>query len=149
MRIMLDTNVLISIFVFKSKRLEQLLNEIFAHHTLVLSSYILDELYEVVERKFQGKIESLDTFLSRIPYELEHTPKKLPYHNLFAIRDEQDEKVFRKALCLAPHNASSLIRLTDTFSIRPLCRFFPTANPDHRGRNAHKRLLAHISVFSN
>jgi len=98
MRIMLDTNVLISIFVFKSKRLEKLLNIVCVHHTLVLSSYIIDELYEVVERKFPGRTESLDTFLLRIPYELEHTPKKLPQHNLFTIRDDQDEKVLYTAI---------------------------------------------------
>jgi len=98
MRIMLDTNVLISAFIFKSKNLEQLLSTVCLRHTLVLSSYIVGELYEVIERKFPGKTELLDVFLSRIPYELEHAPQKLPDHNLFTICDNQDEKVLFSAI---------------------------------------------------
>ncbi|MBS4031483.1 MAG: putative toxin-antitoxin system toxin component, PIN family [Clostridiales bacterium] len=98
MRIMLDTNVLISVFIFKSMSLEQLLNTICLRHTLVLSSYVIGELYEVIERKFPGKTELLDVFLSRIPYELEHTPHNIPDHNLFTIRDNQDEKVLYSAI---------------------------------------------------
>ena len=95
---MLDTNILISIFIFKSKNLEQLLITVCLRHTLVLSSYIIGELYEVIERKFPGKAGLLDVFLSRIPYELEHTPQNIPDHNLFTIRDNQDEKVLYSAI---------------------------------------------------
>ena len=98
MRIMLDTNVLISVFIFKSKNLERLLSKVCLQHTLVLSSYIIGELYEVLERKFPGKTELLDAFLSRIPYELKHTPQNIPDHNLFTIRDNQDEKVLCSAI---------------------------------------------------
>jgi putative PIN family toxin of toxin-antitoxin system len=98
MRVMLDTNVLISLFVFRGKNLEKLLSTICSQHTLVLSTYVVDEMYEVVDRKFPGKTGVLDDFLSRIPYELEQTPKRLPEHNLFTIRDNQDEKVLYSAL---------------------------------------------------
>jgi len=44
MRIMIDTNVFVSIVVFNSKILSKMLNDICEEHTLVLSSYILEEL---------------------------------------------------------------------------------------------------------
>ncbi|MDO9084967.1 MAG: putative toxin-antitoxin system toxin component, PIN family [Anaerolineaceae bacterium] len=98
MRIMLDTNVLISLFVFKGKKFEDLFIKVCFQHTLVLSSYIIDELYEVVEKKFPGKSEFLNTFLSRIPFEQVHMPEDKPDHNLFIIRDDNDDKVLYSAI---------------------------------------------------
>ena len=98
MRIMLDTNILISILVFPSRNLEILLERACLQHTLVLSSYIIEELYEVIERKFLGKAPVVDVFLSKIPFELEQTPTELPEHNLFTIRDPYDEKVLYSAI---------------------------------------------------
>ena len=40
----------------------------------------------------------MDVFLSKIPFELERTPEKLPKHNLFTIRDPEDEKVLYSAI---------------------------------------------------
>lgn len=53
MRIMLDTNVLISVVVFNSKLLKDMLIEICDKHSLVLSSYVIDELGEVINKKVQ------------------------------------------------------------------------------------------------
>jgi len=97
MRVMLDTNVLVSLLVFNSPEFEKLLEQACLKHTLVLSSYIIEELYEVIERKFPGKAPVVDVFLSRIPFEIERTPEQLPQHNLFKIRDPEDEKVLYSA----------------------------------------------------
>lgn len=51
MRIMLDTNVLLSTAAFRSKGLAVMLDWICQAHQLVLSSYVVDERYEVVQRK--------------------------------------------------------------------------------------------------
>jgi len=56
MRIMLDTNILISIVIFNSEKLKQMLVNICDKHTLVLSSYVIEELENVVERKFPSKV---------------------------------------------------------------------------------------------
>ena len=98
MRIMLDTNVLISLFVFKGKKFEDLLLKVSLLHTLVLSSHIISELYDVVQRKFSDKTKYVDLFLERIPYELTLTPEYLPDHNLFTIRDNNDDKVLFSAI---------------------------------------------------
>lgn len=51
MRIMLDTNVLLSAVIFRSKMMWNMMARIMEDHRLVLSSYVIDECYEVVERK--------------------------------------------------------------------------------------------------
>lgn len=54
MRIMLDTNVLISALLFPGTKMDAMMNYIFTNHQLVLSSYVVDELKNVVRRKFPG-----------------------------------------------------------------------------------------------
>ena len=98
MRIMVDTNVLISLFLFKGMKLEDLFIKVSQQHTLVLSSIIITELYDVVDRKFPGKTQYLDKFLERIPYELALSPEYNPDHSLFSIRDNQDDIVLFSAI---------------------------------------------------
>ena len=50
MRIMLDTNILISVLLFPGAKMNAMMNYIFTHHQLVLSSYVVDELKGIVER---------------------------------------------------------------------------------------------------
>jgi putative PIN family toxin of toxin-antitoxin system len=98
MRIMLDTNVLLSIAAFRSNRLALLLPWICERHKLVLSSYVIAECYEVVRRKKPDLVVALDAFFAAIPYELELTPEILPNHGWFTIRDKYDEKVLYSAI---------------------------------------------------
>ena len=44
MRIMLDTNVLISIIVFRSQSLTDMMALVLTEHRLVLSSYVIEEV---------------------------------------------------------------------------------------------------------
>lgn len=55
MRIMLDTNVVISMILFPSKKFLSMLNVITKKHTLVLSSFVVEELFKVADRKFPQK----------------------------------------------------------------------------------------------
>ena len=98
MRIMLDTNIFISIIVFDSKLLTKMLNDICEKHTLILSSYILEELAYIMNRKFSNKVAIMDDILFNMPFEMEFTPHKLPEHNFFNIRDPKDEKVLYSAI---------------------------------------------------
>lgn len=97
MRIMLDTNVLISMILFPGKRFTQMLEYITQHHTLVLSSFVVDELFAVVERKFPSKRDAIDSFLSKLGYELVYTPHKMKV-GLFDIRDMNDYPVLYTAI---------------------------------------------------
>jgi predicted nucleic acid-binding protein len=60
MRVMLDTNVLISAIVFPNDRMDSLIFKASLDHQLVLSSYIIDELLKVTERKFPSKVKDID-----------------------------------------------------------------------------------------
>lgn len=98
MRVMLDTNILISIAIFNSNKLKELLIKICDNHTLVLSSYIIEELEEVVNRKFPNKKMSLRKFLYQLPYELNYTPLDVINNSEIEIRDPKDLPILNSAI---------------------------------------------------
>ena len=97
MRIMIDTNVLISALLFPSARMDALMYTITGKHQLVLSSFVVEELIEVTRRKFPKKLDAMDALLRRLPYELVYTPKVMEM-DLFTIRDEKDYPVLYSAI---------------------------------------------------
>jgi len=97
MRVMLDTNVLISAIVFPNDRMNSLIFKASLDHQLVLSSYIIDELLTITEKKFPSKVKDIDLFLTRLPYELVYTPKELKL-DIFTIRDIDDYPVLYSAI---------------------------------------------------
>ncbi len=64
MRVMLDTNVLLSVLLFPGERMDRMMRCIFERHRLVLSSFVLDELADVVERKVPSKAKAVDRSIS-------------------------------------------------------------------------------------
>ena len=97
MRVMLDTNVLISALLFPSKQMDVLFEKIVANHTLVLSSYVINEVHMVVERKFPNKIQVIDRLLSNMSYELVYTPKIIS-EIIAEIRDSKDYPILYTAI---------------------------------------------------
>ena len=92
MRIMLDTNVLISALLFPGTKMDAMMNYIFTNHQLVLSSYVVDELKNVVRRKFPGKEMIINKLLMMMSFEYVYTP------GLFNIRDIKDYPVLYTAI---------------------------------------------------
>ena len=74
MRIMIDTNVLISAALFRNSKLAQSVIEVSEKHTVILCSQIIDELHEVFNRKFTDKLIALEIFLTELSYEMVYTP---------------------------------------------------------------------------
>lgn len=97
MRIMLDTNVLISLLLFPSNRLNQMISAIWENHQLILSSFVVDELKAVVSRKFPQKTAVIDNLLTQMSYELVYTPTTMEI-GLFEIRDMKDYPVLYTAI---------------------------------------------------
>jgi len=95
---MVDTNILVSIAVFKSRILTDLFSHICLRHKLVLSTYIIDEFERVVEKKFSSKMANVSAFLQKLPFELEYTPFPLPNDYLFTIRDIKDAPILYSAI---------------------------------------------------
>jgi len=67
---MLDSNVLISAILFPGQTMNSMMRKVTTEHQLVLSSYIVDEILDVVRAKFPDKVGVIDIFLSQLPYEL-------------------------------------------------------------------------------
>jgi putative PIN family toxin of toxin-antitoxin system len=98
MRAMLDTNVLISAAVLSSSHMLELIDVLAERHTIVLSTYVLDELKRVAKDKFAGKCEVLEAFLQELPYELVYTPEKIDPAKYPGIRDLKDLPILATAI---------------------------------------------------
>jgi len=94
---MLDTNVLVSLLLFPGPRMNDMMADIFAEHELVLSSFVVDELKEVVRRKFPAKEKAVDQLLLHMSYNLVYTPEEMD-KTLFRIRDAKDYPVLYIAI---------------------------------------------------
>ena len=79
MRIMMDTNVLISIILFPTPHMNKMMEHIFQKHNLVLSSFVVEEFKGVMARKFPTEVKNVDRFLSRVSYELVYTPDEIDH----------------------------------------------------------------------
>lgn len=97
MRIMLDTNILVSALLFPSERMNRMMECVASAHSLVLSSFVVDELKAVVAEKFPSKTVAVDRFLAKANYEFVYTPESVP-EGLFEIRDEDDYPVLYTAM---------------------------------------------------
>ena len=97
MRVMLDTNILISAFIFKSKKMYELIKELSNEHKIVIASYCIEEMKELIKRKFNVKMEVLENFLETFPFELVYSPIKVE-EKKFEIRDEEDYIILYTAI---------------------------------------------------
>lgn len=97
MRITLDTNILISAFLFPNGQINKLMRIIAEKHKLILSTFVIEELMGVVEKKFAHETKAVDRFLSKFPYEMVYTPKEMK-QNLFQIRDARDYPILYTAI---------------------------------------------------
>ena len=98
MRIMTDTNILVSAILFPNSIAKKVLERILIEHQLALCSYIIYELHQVFERKFRNKIDILEQFLLELSFELIYTPKKIEPSEYPSIRDKNDLPILVSAI---------------------------------------------------
>lgn len=75
---MLDTNVIISALLFPSIEMDALLESVLHEHTLVMASYVVEELLRVVDKKFPRHKAVVKTMLNEIYFEGIETPTHIP-----------------------------------------------------------------------
>jgi predicted nucleic acid-binding protein len=98
MRILLDTNVLVSAFVLNSPRMLALIDAITLNHTLVLPGYVAGELRDVVREQFPQKTRQTEAFLRDLPYEPFETPANPDPGQYPGLRDPKDLPVLASAI---------------------------------------------------
>ena len=98
MRIMIDTNVLISIIFFPPTQMNELKNKLCTKYTIVLCSHIIEELNRITKRKFAHKLKDMDDFLTELPYEFVYTPAFIEKDKFPAIRDVYDYPILATAM---------------------------------------------------
>jgi len=93
---MIDTNILLSAFVFQSTKMAALVEQVIEEHTLVLCSHIIDEFFDVVTRKSSKYKSAFDDLFSKLSYEMVYTPKW--QESMPNIRDEKDKPILAAAI---------------------------------------------------
>lgn len=96
MRIMIDTNIVISALFFPNGRVSAMMREILIKHTICIASFSLEEIERTVRRKFPDKLGIFDSFLNELPYEILRTPDLLI--NVPEIRDHNDRPILASAI---------------------------------------------------
>lgn len=96
MRVMLDTNVLFSAFLFPASVCDRLVRDCAKIHTILLPTAVVAELLAVVRRKEPARLPDMDEFLVSFPYEIIYTPAKIDVS--FPIRDKNDYKILQSAI---------------------------------------------------
>ena len=97
MKVMLDTNILVSAFVFKSKKMTKLISKLSNEHEIIICSYTIRELKELINTKFNVSQKVLDEFLRNFPFTLVYSPS-IVSHKLFNIRDNDDYIILHTAI---------------------------------------------------
>lgn len=97
MKVMLDTNILIFAFVFKSKKINELIYKLSKEHEIIICSYTVEELKKLIDTKFKVSQEDLDEFLKNFPFNLVYSPISVE-NKLFDIRDNDDYIILHTAI---------------------------------------------------
>jgi uncharacterized protein len=95
-RILVDTNVVISALLFPGSTPAQALYLVIDEHRLVLTRWIIDELHEVVTRKRPDLVPALDDLLAGLDFEL-----AVPGEPGIPISDPDDQPILDAALASA------------------------------------------------
>jgi len=95
-RVLVDTNVVISTLLFPNSTPARALTLVLDEHRLVLTDWIIDELHEVVGRKRPDLLPAPEAFLTGIDYELAS-----PGDPSVPISDPNDQPILDAAVAAA------------------------------------------------
>ena len=98
MRVMLDTNIFVSMIFFPSTQTRELAKRLTDSHQIIVCDYVVEELRIVTDRKFLGKRNDIDRFFFELPFELVYTLKMVDSDDLPEIRDPKDSPILAAAV---------------------------------------------------
>lgn len=102
MKIMIDTNVIVSSLLKQGSVPDIVLTYVCKNHDLILCDHIISECYTVAKRRFPNKIDVLDDLFAQMRYELVAAPRT----GEIIIRDVKDQPILNAAIT---HNVEILI----------------------------------------
>ena len=97
MRVMADTNILLSASLFPNKRMNGIIEFIIKNHTLVLSDFVVREFIEVAGYEKFNKVDEAEEFLKKLSFTVYNTPKVTNLKGV-SIRDTDDYGILFAAI---------------------------------------------------
>jgi putative PIN family toxin of toxin-antitoxin system len=94
MKILIDSNILVSALFYPSSNPSKVLYHVADNHELILCDKNINELRSIAKRKFANMQADIDLFLTELPYELItaiESPEKI-------IRDPKDNPILNAAI---------------------------------------------------
>ena len=98
MRVLIDTNIIVSAALFPKGKVAFVLSHLFDFHTVVIASYSIEESKKVFLNKFPEKLDILDSFYNEIEFELFETPVGIDSDLFPKIRDIHDLPILASAI---------------------------------------------------
>ena len=96
MRILADTNIIISAILFPNSLVARVWSHIIKHHHVIISKYSVGELEMVFRRKFPDDIDALRRFLTHLTCEIADAGQ--PDIEIPPIRDKTDLPILTSAI---------------------------------------------------
>jgi putative PIN family toxin of toxin-antitoxin system len=97
MRVMLDTNILISAGLFPNDRMDEIIDFIVRHHKLILPDLVIDEFLKVAAYDKFDRVQAAGAFLEQLTFSSFDTPEVTPVDGL-TIRDDADYPILFSAV---------------------------------------------------
>ena len=94
MKIMIDTNVIVSAMLKQGSVPGLALEYACENHDLILCDHIIDESYDVARKRFPQKLSVLDNIFAKLRYELVPAPRT----GAIEIRDAKDQPILNAAV---------------------------------------------------
>ena len=94
MKILIDTNILISSVLFPNSKIAKVVLYVSDYYEIVLTKQIIDEFRRIIEKKFCSKIKESEELLNELEFELLDDN----YFEKIKIRDPNDQIILNSAV---------------------------------------------------
>lgn len=99
MKILVDTNIIFSAILNEKSSVAKTLFYANKKHELYLSTYNIQEIKEVINKKIPHKLSAIERFLSGLDYKIISCEKKIDNtHENIIIRDIKDQPILNSAI---------------------------------------------------
>ena len=98
MRVFVDTNVIVSAFLFPNSTPAEALRIALTSHEVIISDYVIDEIRDVCRRKFPEKSSVVEAFIVELVSRVELVFTPANEDEVISLRDPNDWPILAAAL---------------------------------------------------